>query len=407
VAVIEKGPSLVFVAGGTLSAGASSYVERSADQALLAALLGSKFCYVLNSRQMGKSSLCVRTMAKLDGEGVRTSFVDLTKIGGRNVTPDQWYAGLALEVGRSLDLRSEFLAYWKENSQLSPLQRFFGSLREVALEKIKGPVAIFFDEIDATRSLSFSADEFFAAIRECYNRRVQDEAYNRLTFCLLGVAVPSDLINNPTSTPFNVGERIYLRDFTLEEAMSFASGLANPDLLKRLYYWTNGHPYLTQSLCSAVAADPSILTPDDVDALISRDLFEPKARETNINLADVGNRALHAGDVEPEPEKFRADLLSAYEKAWKGKPLLDDEANRVAALLKLSGIMRSDGNLLKVRNRIYERVFDRAWVRENMPLQELRRQKRAYYLGVLRTVAIAAAVIALVARMAWKTTCWP
>ena len=388
---------------------ADSYVERSADKTLLDALLSGKFCYVLNSRQMGKSSLCVRTMKRLDASNIRTAFVDLTKIGGRNVTAEQWYAGIAAEIGRSLELRNEVLAYWKENGHVSPLQRLFGSIREVALEKIETPVAIFFDEIDATRSLPFSADEFFAAIRESYNRRVHDPAYKRLSFCLLGVAVPSDLINSPTSTPFNIGERIYLRDFTLDEAMALAGGLERPAggaraTLERVYHWTNGHPYLTQSLCAAIAADSAIRTPLEVDALVRRDLFEPKARETNINLADVANRALHAGDLEEDAEKFRADLLSAYEKAWKGNHLADDESNRVAALLKLSGIMRSEGNQLKVRNRIYEHVFDKAWIRENMPGQELRRQRRAFYLGVLRTTAIAATVVGVVGWLAWNNS---
>src|SRR5208283_4621577 len=149
-----------------------------------------------------------------------------------------------------------------------------GALREVVLERVTAPVAVFFDEIDATRSLAFNTDEFFAAIRECFNRRVQDPVFKRLTFCLLGVAVPSDLINNPTSTPFNVGERIYLKDFTLEEATPLAAGLnrqkltANSQsLLDRVFFWTNGHPYLTQSLCAAIAAEPTIQTPADVGAL--------------------------------------------------------------------------------------------------------------------------------------------
>ena len=64
---------------------------------------------------------------------------------------------------------------------------------------------IFVDEIDAVRSLPFSTDEFFAAIRECYNRRTEDAELSRLTFCLLGVATPSDLIRDTRTTPFNVG----------------------------------------------------------------------------------------------------------------------------------------------------------------------------------------------------------
>src|SRR5207253_10014547 len=79
-------------------------------------------------------------------------------------------------------------------------------------------VVVFVDEIDAVRSLPFPADEFFAAIRECYNRRAQDPAFQRLTFCLLGVATPADLISDTRMSPFNVGRRIELRDFTAAEA---------------------------------------------------------------------------------------------------------------------------------------------------------------------------------------------
>ncbi len=54
-------------------------------------------------------------------------------------------------------------------------------------------VVIFIDEVDVVRSLPFSTDEFFAAIRECYNRRTVEPEFNVLTFCLLGVASPSDI----------------------------------------------------------------------------------------------------------------------------------------------------------------------------------------------------------------------
>ena len=117
---------------------------------------------------------------------------------------------------------------------------------------------IFIDEIDCVRSLPFSTDEFFAAIRECYNRRTQDPEYERLTFCLLGVASPSDLIQDTRITPFNIGRRIELTDFSAAEAAPFQSGLVlgSPEmsgrseeearaLLGRILHWTGGHPYLT------------------------------------------------------------------------------------------------------------------------------------------------------------------
>lgn len=392
-----------FVAGGTLPLGSDSYLERKADVAIIEALSAGRFCYVLNSRQMGKSSLCVRTMSRLTATGTQCAFIDITKIGGRNVTAEQWYAGLTIEVGRSLNLRDEVLAYWKAETHVSPMQRFFGSLRHVVLEKIKGKVVVFVDEIDSTRSLSFNSDEFFAGVRECFNRRVQDPEFNRLTFCFLGVAVPSDLIHDARTTPFNIGERIYLKDFTREELEPLAPhlGSSGKKVLDRVHHWTNGHPFLTQSVCRALVSSGESATEQDVDQLIERDLLEPKVRETNINLSDVGNRVLNGYADGDDVEKFRADILSAYGKARSGKEILqDDESNRITAVLKLSGLMRSENATLKVRNRIYERAFDEAWIKENMPQQELRRQRRAYYAGVVRTALIATAVVAVIGYLA-------
>ena len=85
-------------------------------------------------------------------------------------------------------------------------------------------MVIFVDEIDAVRSLPFSTDEFFAGIREFYNRRTEDEELERLTFCLLGVASPSDLIRDTRTTPFNIGQRIELHDFTEAEGRPWRKG---------------------------------------------------------------------------------------------------------------------------------------------------------------------------------------
>src|SRR5207245_2189827 len=112
---------------------------------------------------------------------------------------------------------------------------------------------LFIDEIDLVRSLPFSTDEFFAAIRECYNRRPEDAEFERVTFCLLGVAAPSDLIRDPRLTPFNIGKRIELQDFSDTEAERLAIGLevgelgapgrpakAARMLLWRILHWTGG-----------------------------------------------------------------------------------------------------------------------------------------------------------------------
>jgi len=73
---------------------APSYVRRQADLDLYEALLRSEFCYILNSRQMGQSSLWVQTMNRLQSEGVCCGVIDLTAIGTQEVTPEHWYASV-------------------------------------------------------------------------------------------------------------------------------------------------------------------------------------------------------------------------------------------------------------------------------------------------------------------------
>jgi hypothetical protein len=221
--MIETAPSF-YHTGGTLTPDAPSYVERQADTDLFDGLMRGEFCYVLTSRQMGKSSLMNRTAVRLRAAGVAVAILDLTAIG-QNLSVEQWYDGLLGRLGRSLDLEEEAEEYWLAHERQSPLVRWMGALQQIVLPRCPGRLVIFIDEIDAVRSLPFSTDEFFAAIRECYNRRTEEPEFARLSFCLLGVATPSDLIQDTRTTPFNIGRRIELTDFTPAEAAPLAQGL--------------------------------------------------------------------------------------------------------------------------------------------------------------------------------------
>ena len=57
-----------YYVGGSLPKNAPSYIVRSADRELTNALQKGEFCYVLNSRQIGKSSLLIRTFHQLQAQ---------------------------------------------------------------------------------------------------------------------------------------------------------------------------------------------------------------------------------------------------------------------------------------------------------------------------------------------------
>lgn len=120
------------------------------------------------------------------------------------------------EIGLELGSSGAIFTTWSTTLQIGPLARFVGALGQ-AIDSVDEPVVLFVDEIDFVGALPFSADEFFAAIRDCFNRRSESATYQRLTFCLAGVATPTQLIQNPEITPFNIGRRVDLDDFTEDE----------------------------------------------------------------------------------------------------------------------------------------------------------------------------------------------
>ncbi len=376
-------PSDFFVAGGTLRPDSPSYVKRPADDELFHLAMAGEFCYVLTPRQMGKSSLMVRTARRLRDKDVNTAIIDLTKIG--TVAIDQWYLGLLTRLKRELNLSVNPETWWQERNLLGQVQRFTDFLRDVVLEEIEGPIVIFIDEIDTTLKLDFR-DDFFAAIRAMYNDRADDLELERLTFVLLGVASPPDLIKDRARTPFNVGRGISLQEFSQADATVLQDGLEalyhgqGKATLTRIYHWTSGHPYLTQKLCLTVTeSEQRHWTDEQIDGLVDKLFLSEEARKRETNIQFVQDKILsYAWFV-------RRRLLGLYREVLERRKISDDGQSTLQNQLKLCGLVKAENGYLQVRNEIYRRAFNANWVKENTPINW------AYVLtGVAGIVAILA-----------------
>ncbi len=379
-----------FTAGGTLWQDAPSYLTRRADAELHDRLLAGEYCNVLAARQMGKSSLMVRTASRLQARGIRTAIVDMSALGSGS-SPDEWFFGFLDELAAQLGLALDLPGWWRARADNSPVQRFSQFLRDALLQEITAPIVIFVDEIDSALTTPF-ADDFFAAIRAASNNRASLPAFARLTFVLIGVARPADLIRERTRTPYNIGTHIALTDFSGPELAPFEAALeaAFPTLgaqiIQWVLDWTGGQPYLTQKLCAALVELPGpALTSQTVDETVHRLFLGDEARRES-NLRAIRDR------LEASPHK--SGMLETYGQLLRGRPVPDEERSLAINELKLTGLVGvGTGGLLHIRNRLYREVFDRQWVRRTLPVPHARRLAIAF--GVLAALALALAGIAL------------
>jgi WD40 repeat protein len=365
-------PAFKYQIGGSLSIQAPCYVERHADLDLAQGLRAGLFCYVLNSRQMGKSSLRVQTMHRLHQQNVACGAIDMTAIGSQEITVDQWYASIISNLVSSFRLNMNLREWWHENLYLSPIQRLNKFVEDILLVETSQNIVIFIDEIDSVLSLPFAVDDFFAWIRACYNKRTEQPAYQRLTFALLGVATPSDLIRDKSRTPFNIGKAITLRGFDALEAQPLLGGLQNcfvdPErVLAEVLAWTGGQPFLTQKICQILGEESS----DGVE--------ESGTLEAWV-AQKIHQRVIQNWVAQDEPEHFKTirdrlflnekqlnRLLGIYGQILAHTEIPFTEEPEQMELL-LSGLVmrqRSATNsaiVLQIANPIYAAIFNGDWL---------------------------------------------
>ncbi|ESA32793.1 wd40 repeat-containing protein [Leptolyngbya sp. Heron Island J] len=362
--------------GGTLTNYDPTYVLRQADDVLYRQLQAGEFCYIFNTRQMGKSSLLVRTKKRLHHDGHQCLTLDMTNVGTEMITPQQWYKGILGELVSGLQAEQPFTfsmadlhTWWQGQGDIPLVQKLSRFLGDILLPQLSNQrLFIMVDEIDSVLALPFAVDDFFALVRYCYNQRALNSTFQRITFALFGVATPADLIQDKTRTPFNIGHAVTLHGFSLAEAAHLANGLAvgkrEPKaVLQAILHWTGGQPFLTQKLCQLVTtvnqnendASSSLTDADWVAQIVqSRIIDHWESQDEPEHLRTIRDRILRN-----EPRAGR--LLGLQQKLLAGDLVPSDDSLEQTELL-LSGLVIQQQNTLQIRNPIYQAVFDQAWV---------------------------------------------
>ena len=351
----------IYSTGGPVQASGGIYITRKADDDLLALCREGEYVSLLASRQVGKSSLMYHTAEQLAKENIHSAIVDLQGLGIQR-NSETWYLGVLTTIRDAIEIQFDVVRWWRENGYLGEEQRFVQFFRDVLLTKVSERVVIFFDEIDTILGVPF-ADNFLAAVRSIFNARVTTQAYERLSFVFIGTASVTDFIRDPNRTPFNVGTTMDLMDFTFEETLPLSKGLDKSEerarhLLGCVYEWTDGHPYLTQKLCHELSKIRHELQESDVDATVEQFFLGGRGRRDN-NLQFVQDKLLQ--------NRRKSTLLKLYNDVLDGQKIDENNQSWKQNALRLSGIVKTKEGYLFVRNKIYQHVFNKKWVRDNTP----------------------------------------
>lgn len=347
----------------------SLYVERKADKQLHDIIESmQRPGYVLVSRQMGKTNLLLRAKRKWENADDLYVYIDMSNIDEKERECFESLIDIAIDTHEDVlsCVRERIMDLRRVNITKSAVQAHNEELRAV-LSAVKGKLVFILDEIDSLTRTSFS-DNVFSQIRSVYFSRVNYPVLEKLTYVLSGVVEPTEIIKNPKISPFNIGEKILLDDFSREEYLSFLTkaGLLGfgETVIDRIYYWAGGNPRITWDICYELQHKTGV-TADTVDTLVIEmylTSFDKAPVDTIRNL------------VKEDRDLRDAIVQLNYDKG-------DALSDKIKSKLYLSGIINYSTNEVTIKNRIIKESLSLNWLKK---VQEEEMGQLSYAISLLR-----------------------
>lgn len=329
------------------------YVDRGADLQLKKIIEDmQRPGYVLVARQMGKTNLLINAKRSLENNKRMFVYVDLSNLYEnerdcyRNIINNT--IELNLEVFEEIENRISEI----RSKNLPAHNEYLRSIIAI-LNHYSGDLIIILDEIDALKSVEYS-DNIFAQIRSNYFSRTNFEVLERLTYVLSGVIEPTELIKDKNKSPFNIGDKIYLDDFSIEEHNTFiykSKLQITQEISNKIFDWTSGNPRLTFDICSEIESlilKGTEINDETLDKLINKKYL------VSFDLAPID----HIRELVKENKFIRDAVKNIHSERYD--LISDDVKNK----LYLYGIINSRfQDKTKIKNRIIFEALNPEWLK--------------------------------------------
>ncbi|MEE9581053.1 MAG: AAA-like domain-containing protein [Nitrosomonadaceae bacterium] len=329
------------------------YVTRDADRQLKRIIEDmERPGYVLVARQMGKTNLLLNAKRTMEGADRLFLYVDLSNTYSTDLG---WYRNiidLFIETYEDTfgHLEMEISDFRKENRP--PHNEYERSLR-LLLKSFEGKIIIILDEIDTLSTAPYSSN-IFSQIRSTYFTRTNFPELCRLTYVLSGVADPTNLIKDKTKSPFNIGNKVYLNDFTAEEHRNFIAKTKldiSEELVEEIYLWANGSPRITFDICSEIESHLSLqgsFSVSDLAGLIETTYL------TQFDIPPID----HIRELVSKNPEAREAIVSIH----SGECEISGSIKHTLYLYGVIGSVPVD-EPLKLKNRIVARALSLDWLK--------------------------------------------
>lgn len=235
--------------GGAVALDSKLYIVRPTDEEFLNAIKRrDSIVLVKGARQMGKTSLLARGVQQARAAGAKVVVTDFQVLNAVHLASiDALFQTLAELIADQLDLDVSPSDEW--NPKRGASINFSRYLRKHVLSQLSCPLVWAMDEVDRLFSCDFGS-EVFGLFRSWHNERSLDPAspWERLTLAIVYATEAHLFITDQNQSPFNVGTRLELKDFTFEQVGEMndrlGSPLQNASEVARFYRLLSGHPYL-------------------------------------------------------------------------------------------------------------------------------------------------------------------